>query len=278
MFINEKMIFLHLQKTGGSHLRSLIYELLPNTTKIGSHYRINDDLEMGNRLVIGAVRNPWDWYLSYWSFSCRKLGGMYTRSCRNKSIKHAFYNDRLQNSNGSLNFSIKHLPSLISAELTRPVEKWQYLYEDVNDIQRFREWLTLVMSPKRKFDLFQDYGLSNITTSFGLYSYLYLFLYLKDIRILFNSNKNKKLTNNSFNKALVVDHWLKTESLNEDFFNALNKLNISLTDEQKNTYHQRPKSNISKRTLTKNDYYDQESINLVRERDSLIINKHGYHW
>jgi len=278
MLINDKMVFLHLQKTGGSHLRSLLHELLPGTTQIGAHYRINNDFNIGNKLVIGAVRDPWNWYLSYWSFSCRKLGGMYTRSCRNKSIKHAFNNDRLQNSNGDLEFSIKQLPSLISAELTRPVKKWQYLYEDVNDVQRFRQWLILVMSSERKFDLFQDYGLSNIANSFGLYSYLYLFLYLKDIQILFNSNKNKQLTIGSFNNALIVDHWLKTESLNDDFFNALKTLDVTLTDEQKFTYLQKPKSNVSKRTLTKHDYYDQKSIELVRKKDGLIINNHGYHW
>lgn len=72
MLIHDRFIFLHLQKTGGTYLAKALREELPKgSLRSGAPGTLHpgwDDIppEARDRPVLFYVRNPWDWYVSYY--------------------------------------------------------------------------------------------------------------------------------------------------------------------------------------------------------------------
>lgn len=72
MLIHEKFVFLHLQKTGGTFLAKALKQELPSgSLQRGAPGKMHpgwSDIpaEARDRPVIFYVRNPWDWYVSYY--------------------------------------------------------------------------------------------------------------------------------------------------------------------------------------------------------------------
>ena len=73
MYINDHIIYLHLQKTGGTHITDLLVRYLGGTV-INKHGRL--DCYPAGRTVIGSVRNPWDWYVSLFAYGCMGEGAI----------------------------------------------------------------------------------------------------------------------------------------------------------------------------------------------------------
>ena len=70
MICNEHFTFIHLHKTGGQSLNKLISTALPDSEEIGYHYPIAYRPEKySGTPIVGVVRNPWDWYLSWYVFN-----------------------------------------------------------------------------------------------------------------------------------------------------------------------------------------------------------------
>jgi hypothetical protein len=61
MFVADGLVYLELQKTGGSHICRLL-EQYANGRPEGKHNRLT--AEYSTHYVIGSIRNPWDWYVS----------------------------------------------------------------------------------------------------------------------------------------------------------------------------------------------------------------------
>lgn len=271
MLVNDKLVFLQMQKTGCTHVESILFKIFPNSQQIGKHFRIPSRFEFRSRPVVGSIRDPWDWYLSYWAYSCLAKGGPYKRTVQSRNPLNVILDSRQANSHNEVPRRFTGLLKHSVSELFRPVGKWQYLYEDVNDPERFRLWLELVLSEERKFDLFQDYGLSSISQFSGLYTYLTLFLYAQDISVLFSDS----FTREELQKVpLVISDVLKTEQLNEDFINFLKKIDIPITSDIEQALN--AKTNTSKRKLPRDAYYNGASIDLVAKQDTYILKKFGY--
>lgn len=269
MLLNDKIIFLQLQKTAGTYLESKIFEIFPETKQAGKHYRLSKDFKTDGRYVLGSIRNPWDWYLSYWTYSCQKKGGPYLRSQSPKSIKNMYLGDRRNNCNDEVPYSTVDLYRCIKAELTRPVEEWKYVYGDVEDPARFKKWLNLVFDPKRKYDLFPDFGLSSVSNFSGIYTYLFLFLFVEDFESLFD----EKLNYSSLSKLdFRFDKILRVESLDQDFTEFLNSINVD------NSIDNNIKINSSNRRHHRDYYFDDESIALIAEKEKFIINMFDYRY
>jgi hypothetical protein len=272
LLVNEKLIFLQLQKTGGTFVESRILELFPETKQLGKHYRIPREFNIEQRKVVGAIRDPWDWYLSYWSYSCLSKGGPYSRCVSNKSLFNVLKNARSANYHHEFSLGLKHFTEHIFAEITRPVDKWHYVYENADDPKRFRLWLNMVLSEERKYDLFQDFGGSQLSGCSGIYTYLFLFLFAKKFSDLFTS----KLSPEKLNLIeLNVDHILRVEQLDNDF-NGLIKTLYGELDLHDSFQSKKEKINTSKRSHKREYYYDEQTFELVRNKEQFIINKFGY--
>jgi hypothetical protein len=71
MIVNEKLIYLMMQKTGCSHIAKLILQTVGGE-RIGTHNKLTD--YNTGKYIIGSIRNPWDWYVSLWAYGCRGKG------------------------------------------------------------------------------------------------------------------------------------------------------------------------------------------------------------
>ncbi|AOW77064.1 hypothetical protein A3Q34_09470 [Colwellia sp. PAMC 20917] len=273
MLVNNEFIFLQLQKTGGTYLESLILEHFPQTEQLGKHFRPSKSFDFQGKKVIGSIRNPWEWYLSYWSYSCLNKGGPYYQCCKKKSLTKFFTNGRKYNCHQEIPYCFNDLTNITKSEISRPSNKWARLYENANDPERFREWIKLVLAPERKFDLFQDYGVSTISNFAGIYTYLFFFLFAKDFQILFDESMSIDTLENI---KLNLDGILKTENLESDFIFTLNSLNIPYHKALTPALAKKEKANTSNRAHPTSFYYDKETAELVANKEKFLINKFDY--
>lgn len=73
MILTPTFVFVHLQKAGGSFVEKFLLDNFPNTKQIfPKHIGIHDFLQninderIENLPKVGCIRNPYDWYVSWW--------------------------------------------------------------------------------------------------------------------------------------------------------------------------------------------------------------------
>ena len=70
MIITERFVFIHMHRTGGQALNDIIEHCVSDYRVIGNHYPRSEVPDESAALpVIGMVRNPWDWYVSWYHFN-----------------------------------------------------------------------------------------------------------------------------------------------------------------------------------------------------------------
>lgn len=70
MIATSRFLFIHLHKTGGQFVNRLLLEHLPDARRIGYHLPRNEAPEELKSLPAFAfMRNPWDWYVSWYAFN-----------------------------------------------------------------------------------------------------------------------------------------------------------------------------------------------------------------
>ena len=71
MIVTDKFIFLHLPRTGGTFVSEVIKKFFPLAHEIGYHLpRVALPKEYSHLPVLGAVRNPWAFYPSWYHHHC----------------------------------------------------------------------------------------------------------------------------------------------------------------------------------------------------------------
>ena len=139
------------------------------------------------------------------------------------------------------------------------------------------EWLKLMYNPSRNKDFFEGYSESSISEFAGLMTYRYCYFFMKDffqtknfkgIKTFEELRKFDKINN-------ILDFIIKTESLENDFIQMLEKSGYDLDEETKNQIRKGGKTNVSKHNKA-SYYYDEETINLVAEKEKLVIEKYNY--
>jgi len=69
MIVTERFVFLHLHKSGGSFVNECLLRHLPGARQAGYHLPARLIPEAARALpVLGLVRNPWSYYVSWFSF------------------------------------------------------------------------------------------------------------------------------------------------------------------------------------------------------------------
>ena len=72
MIITEHFVFIHMHKTGGQTLNDIIQRCIPAHRTVGYHFPHNEiPPEFAALPRVGMVRNPWDWYVSWYAFNQR---------------------------------------------------------------------------------------------------------------------------------------------------------------------------------------------------------------
>lgn len=264
MFVTDKFVYLQLQKTGSTHITRLLSKIF-----IGKQYtkHMRPNLSsIKNKYIIGSIRNPWDWYVSLWSFGCQKKGGLYNRIT--SRILTGLYMPR---------YPLKTIKAFFN-ELNKPIKKWEYLYSDWRDTDAFKEWLQYILDPKRSYDLKEKYGFSPISKFGGFLTFRYIYLYSRKVKKIFSKNNlsNMKKLYEFDNENNILDYSIRNENLEDDLIDALQKIGFDMNSEDIEKIDTTKKTNISKRKRKLNFYYDKKSNDLIKDREKFIIDKYNY--
>ena len=70
MICTSTFTFMHLHKTGGQSINDALLHCIRDAREIGYHLplRLLPE-EVKSRPIIGVIRNPWDWYVSWYAFN-----------------------------------------------------------------------------------------------------------------------------------------------------------------------------------------------------------------
>lgn len=69
MIVTDKLLFLHLHKSGGTFVNALLARCVPSAQQIGYHLPYREvPAAFRDRPVLGTVRNPWAYYVSWYHF------------------------------------------------------------------------------------------------------------------------------------------------------------------------------------------------------------------
>ena len=273
MFIAGDLVFLELQKTGGSHIRRLLKRYV-NGDPVGKHNRLTNDFV--DKFIIGSIRNPWDWYVSLWAYGVSGKGAIRTRVC--KGFDFNYYHSMLPKSMGKNWLTPSEFLLSTYHDITKPVMEWKRVYKKADEPELFQQWLKLLLSPRHRFDMGEGYAFSPLSAHAGLMTYRYFRLFTLGQEIY----KNKMLADYAsvadFDlKHNVIKGMIRTESLEQDFVRVLSEAGLSLTDEQLSEILDKKvsKTNVSERKSVE-FYYNEETLELVLMRDRYIIEKYGY--
>ena len=73
MIVTDRMVFLHLHKSGGTFVNALLLRCIPSARPVGYHYPYRELPEQYRNLpVVGTVRNPWGYYVSWYHFQANQ--------------------------------------------------------------------------------------------------------------------------------------------------------------------------------------------------------------
>ncbi|MDE2219132.1 MAG: hypothetical protein KGJ52_02030 [Gammaproteobacteria bacterium] len=69
MIMTSRLVFLHLHKSGGTFVNECLLRFLPEARQVGYHLPRNMIPQEARHLpILGFVRNPWSYYVSWYSF------------------------------------------------------------------------------------------------------------------------------------------------------------------------------------------------------------------
>jgi quercetin dioxygenase-like cupin family protein len=105
MLITKDFIYIHLHKTGGQTLNKIITATQPGVEVVGYHYPFSEIPPGHESLpIVGIVRNPWDWYVSWYAFNV-SLG-------EHKSALTTFFNIMSDGGHADLKTTVSNLVNL----------------------------------------------------------------------------------------------------------------------------------------------------------------------
>lgn len=266
MFLTDDIIYIQMQKTGCSHIAMLLSRMFKGQ-QIGKHNPATEALLTGNYHFISSIRNPWDWYLSLWTYGVQGKGGLHDRLVNKKyrRILRHFHQHPL----------VK-IESLIK-EMRKDTDAWREVYADASDVELFRRWLKMIHAAENASWLGENYVESGLSELCGFMSHRYLSLCcsarlhpskliaVKDIHMLADYERHH----------CHVDDFIRQESLEDDLCKVLERLSL-LRHEDKSLIYSMKKTNASHRYRSIGEYYDKECAELVGLREKIVIDKFDY--
>lgn len=261
MIYNKKFIFAHLEKTGGTFIEQFIKRTINDyyrIEKLGNFYEnyvgkdkryINPNVGIDNcrhdalyryipdnlNLVkFGYIRNPYDWYLSFWCFS-KKGHSTYDLLYLNDESKKDI--NEFIKTLYTLNFSICYYSNSL-------VDEKEYTLPHIN------------FSLMKKLDI-------------GLLTYRYLYIY-------YHPDVFEDIDN--YKKYFLADKILRFEDLHNEFISMFKKFDLGYEFNKKaiNHFKSRDKIRATKHRHYTDNYYTQETIDLIKYKDRIIFKEYNY--
>jgi hypothetical protein len=266
VFVSSNLVYLQMQKTGCTHIASVLGAWEQGKSRGRKHQPLTFD--RAGRLVVSSVRNPWDWYVSLWAYGSMGKGAVF------ESLTRDHVRDAAA---ATVTFQPRRFVSSIRhyrATKGRRRGDWRPTYGDPYNPAMFRHWLRQILGESGRRDLGEGYNKSGVKTVCGFMTYRFL-------KLCTAHDAWKKtgihLSNEDDLRSFVDDHFLcdsiiRTETLEDDLATVLQRLGHDATPD---ALRQSRRTNTSER-MGYQAYYDRECRDLVAERDRLLIERFGY--
>lgn len=268
MFVSDRIVFLELQKTGCTHIRNLLEELVGGEL-VGKHNQAGPDLFSGDRFFLGSVRDPWDWYISLWAYGCDRKGTVFGNVTK-KGLK--------VKGRGWKTNPYSAFRELLQSSPNRSPDKWKRTYQDVSDPGAFREWLHMMHDKDCLPDVGEGYRQSVLGRVAGLLTYRYMRLFAcrkGEPDGLHALSTFDQLAEHE-RKNCFIDHFIRNENLESDLLAGLKQAGFKIPGETESEIASRPRTNTSSRKYGADYYYDRGTEALIADRDRLVVEKFGY--
>lgn len=266
MYVSDRVIFLQLHKTACTHVTRVLQAHLGGETKV-KHSPLT--IDPGSRLVLGSVRNPWDWYVSLWAFGCMGKGSLFSQLTASQ-MKILIRSGRRALEEPQNAWARISMAPLILASDTK---KWADVYRDANDPESFRKWLKGIFSKEGQVRISDAYSVLPINNFCGLLTYRFVSLFSDQSAWMKESKSisNYEHLSEYFELNCVVQKFIRNETVENELISIINNLNI---DANENLFS----SGRTNSSLHKNIgfYYDEETVELVALKDRFIIEKFSY--
>lgn len=268
MFVSDRIVFMELQKTGCTHIRNLLNELVGGRF-VERHNQADPHLFTDGRYFLGSVRDPWEWHVSVWAYSCDSRGDHYS----NVSTRGIRLRDR-----GWKLHPFSLLIEVLQSRPNRHPEQWKRTFRDVNDAGAFRAWLHMLHDETYWPDVGEGYWRFplNRFAGFLTYRYLKVFACRKGELDKLGAIATPEQLAEYERKSCFIDHFIRNERLESDLLEALKLTQVDVPPQAAAAMMSRPRTNTSSKKRGSGYYYDAETEQLVGDRDRLIVEKFGY--
>lgn len=267
MFINDKIAYVQLQKTAGTHIASVLHSLAPGDFRV-KHSPIMENVE--DRLVVGSVRNPWDWYVSLWAYGCLDRGMIHAQLvCPFPTLSYRIARAALLHPALWPETACK-----IAYNAQKDHREWIGYYADAHDPQLFRAWLKSLLSAQGKRYLMENYPTLPLRDFAGLMTFRFLQLHVDCghwRRHAANIRSQDELRE-TYSRHGIIDRFIRMERLESDLGRILDEVGITYSNDD---LRSRKKTNTSEHRGA-DFYYDRETIDLIAAHDFLVIEEFGY--
>jgi hypothetical protein len=264
VFVSDEIVYLQMPKTGSTHATIVLHQYCNGARDEEKHSRLKDRGPYASRLVVSSIRDPWDWYVSLWAFGCTGHGAFW------------HYFDNLPRSEFREAVKHKDLGSILRFPMRtlRARPDWRRLYSDPNNAVHFREWLGLMLGSEGLRMGHEGYASSPVKVAVGFMTYSFLALttdYAEWRRVGRKCRSYDELAAFA-DEHSIVDRVLRVEALNEDLLSLMDSAGIEVPPGEAAEWG---KHNVSVRRDFA-EYYDEETLRLVQNRDRFIIDRYGY--
>jgi len=269
MLVTDNIIYFELQKTASTFTRLVLAEMYAdNCTIIGKHNslkKIPQDVlgDFSRKVKVGNIRNPWDWYVSLWSFGCKKRGGLRYRLINQEELN--FLGKK------GIRQVLKRRLKLGYPKLDKEI--WLSLYSDPYNYKNFNRWLELILTVS-KHDLGEGFKAKKMSEFSGLLTYRYLRLYTADHKF-YRIGSYEELKSYD-KKENFINEMIRKEALLEGLERLAGRLDYQQEKLIRIINQIKSKPNASIRDKDYRKYYTDESISMVEKYEKLIIDKYKY--
>lgn len=226
MIVTDKFIFLHLHKSGGTFVNNFILKFIPSAQEVGYHLPgIYIPEAVSHLPVFGLVRNPWSYYVSWFTFQSAMV-----------SPNIVF---RVVSNNNTLGFN-------------ETIQNLLNLSTDHERIQAIAEVLPLEFKSKG-INITKNCMQSFENSGIGFYSFLYNRIFSGAQEVQVGNLETLRIDLKDFLQAVKVDLTEEAES----HINLSPRLNITQHNTHMQMFDQKTADLVSKRDsliIKKHDY------------------------
>jgi len=240
MLITKDFIFIHMPKTGGTFVSTLLKEIYPDSIEMDKHGTCSDIAEEYQQLpVVSIFRNPFDRYVSQYHYGWGK----------------------------------RHIELYCGAEL---LEKENVQLDSVS----FDEFVRLANTYFKGYYKSKSNGFNSEKIeehAIGWHTEQYFRFYFRNAKDVFNGLTHQSIEEKEFLKNAFKVHFLYTHTLNADLFNYLQTHGHGVESIKHILQKEKILPEGGEPRLSKDswkNYYDSDTYSYVSDRERVLFSLH----